>query len=316
MQVLAKSAETAGDKSSRGRFLTVWAAVIAASVGAAAYIAKNGSDQQKRELEGLSPQQLAMYIYMPKPDGKNLYKIRIPDQFGAIAAVINLSMLEATIDAKYSKSEYFDAATAWIPAQFNVVRPANMILSLLPQILRPALEVVMGQKTYPKVRPLESQTMKALPPGERSYEYTTPGAKMLGQMFNVSPIIMDHLVKGYLGRAVGYLTLDKNAYNLGSAVTQEEYFSASRQVENYYTLTEKYNQLKKSATLDPAKYTNEQKTIILKMQVINDNFSLYMKSYKKHQDSDPEKAENIIPKVINLIDKANEYDKRYNEINN
>lgn len=53
--------------------------------------------------------------------------------------------------------------------------------------------------------PIEPRYMQRLPQGERFSKYTTETAKFLGEMFNISPSKIDHVINGTFGRAAGDL---------------------------------------------------------------------------------------------------------------
>lgn len=66
----------------------------------------------------------------------------------------------------------------------------------VPQILKPAIEVGLGKSFYTG-RDLESSYEQSLVPGKRTRENTTDFARVVGDMFNVSPIKIDALIQGY-----------------------------------------------------------------------------------------------------------------------
>jgi len=84
-------------------------------------------------------------------------------------------------NAHYSTKEYMDAITTGIPDQFKFYEPAKMFLSIIPQILKPTLEVIFNKKTFPSVRDLESQAQRMQLPEFRTTQNTSAFATKFGQ---------------------------------------------------------------------------------------------------------------------------------------
>jgi hypothetical protein len=73
---------------------------------------------------------------------------------------------------------------------------------MLPQAIKPALEAGFNHDTFTN-RPIESDRMQKKIPSERYTDQTSGVAKMLAAG-PVSPVMMDHLLKGYFGTLGGY----------------------------------------------------------------------------------------------------------------
>lgn len=242
IEVLAQSIESLSTKKGAKRYMFTVLAVTAASIAATAALMEWGTEEQKQLLADLSAKELEAYIYYPNFDGKTLNRIRVPDQMNVFATLINMAIIDKPLKADYSGMEYIDAATSWIPAQFNVTDIERMFISWIPQIIKPGILTLAGVKDYPKIIPLESQTQQAKTPGQRSTETTSPVAKWLGSKLDISPIKIDYLVTGYLGRATGFITGKPGAYNPFKAMNREYYFSSGRHVQKFYDLKESNTQ--------------------------------------------------------------------------
>ena len=144
--------------------------------------------------------------------------------------------MDKTFQANYTAGEYLDAATSWLPQQFNVTAPVRMFLAWIPQIIKPGFMTVAGIKDYPRVAPLESQTMQNRLPENRFTPSTSPVSKELGKLLGLSPIKIDYLLTGYLGRSIGFLTGKPGIYNPFSSMNMDYYFESGRKLQNYYDL--------------------------------------------------------------------------------
>lgn len=158
--------------------------------------------------------------------------------------------------ANYSVKEYADAMTIWFPDQFKFWQPTKALLSVIPQLLKPSLEIAMNKKTFPTVRDLETESMRKQLPYLRTNPNTslfaTEIAKTnIGKQMGLSPIQIDHLLEGYLGRAVGFATLKPSTYDPKSPFVQPEYFTSGRIIQKFYdtygttgTFTQEQNAVK------------------------------------------------------------------------
>ncbi|MCU7963591.1 DEAD/DEAH box helicase family protein [Shewanella sp. SW32] len=92
-----------------------------------------------------------------------------------------------------------DLGRATAHAVFN-----TMALNPIPQIALPVVEV-MTNKSFFKDAPIEGMGDEQRMPGDRYNAYTSDIARELGQLFNVSPKKIEHLVNGYAGTLGGYV---------------------------------------------------------------------------------------------------------------
>ena len=68
----------------------------------------------------------------------------------------------------------------------------------IPQIVKPIFEHAYNVDTYTQ-RPIENSSMQRIDPSQRYTEYTPEAYKLAGKTFGVSPIKLEHLVRGYFG---------------------------------------------------------------------------------------------------------------------
>ncbi|MCG9964631.1 LPD38 domain-containing protein [Shewanella cutis] len=80
----------------------------------------------------------------------------------------------------------------------------TMALNPIPQIALPVVEV-MTNKSFFKGTAIEGMGDEQRMPGDRYNAYTSDTARELGQLLNVSPKKIEHLVNGYAGTLGGYV---------------------------------------------------------------------------------------------------------------
>ncbi|MFH1318884.1 MAG: LPD38 domain-containing protein, partial [Candidatus Omnitrophota bacterium] len=301
LQVLAQYGRTLKNPKTRNRALTVVLAMMAASIGALIYLINKGTKKQKDTYKSLQPTELTGYVFFPAVNGKDLIRLRVPDQMNVITALINMGISNAWLDAKYTIPEFIDATTAWIPDQLNISDPARMLTALIPQLAAPIIGVTLNTKFYPHVRPLENISMRNLPPSERYTEYTSAAAKYLGEKLNLSPVKLDFLVQGYLGRYVRYFTGQK----ISNPFLREMYMSGSRQIQKYYDLKEQ-NSFDWNASVKHLKeFTPQEKVNILetrgKIKLIDTLMDIYRKVEKL--DKKNPRLLDLRSKILEQIDK-------------
>ena len=75
----------------------------------------------------------------------------------------------------------------------------------IPQTFKPIVETATNFNFF-TMRPIIGQGLAEVEPRYQVCPGTSKTAQMLGEMFNVSPMKIDHLLKGYTGTMGGYLT--------------------------------------------------------------------------------------------------------------
>lgn len=302
IQVLAQAAETIGSPKGRARYGFTALGIVAASIAAFAYLLANGTEEQKDLYADINPDELNKYIFLPNPDGKSLIKVRVPDQMEVPATLINMLWADKILDAQYGAGEYFSATMSWLPQQFDLSQPAKALMAWIPQIMKPGVLTMAGVKDYPKIMPLESQSQQAKPPGLRFTESTSPVAKALGEKLNISPIKIDYLLTGYVGRAVGFLTGKPGIYNPFTAMSRQYYFDSGRKVQHYYELKEKNDQdyyaFKHGLKTFTPEQRKEKQDLRERLKAIDNLLSDYRDI---DPDKEPEKAARFREEILKRI---------------
>lgn len=306
IQVTTQAIKTmARDPKSRQRYLLVWGLVIAAYVAAQEGLMDDATEEQKALYEGLYGKQLARGIYFPDRDGKTLNVIPVSETMGWLGAMINMELMEMAGRTDYKIGDYAQAGTSFIPQQVN---PFNGLgpwfSSIIPKPFDVGVGLMTNTKTYPAVLPIESQSLQRLPAGMRFNEKTSPVGKWMGEKFNMSPVKVDYVTTGLLGRA-GNMVLGKESYwNFLSSFQQENYFTSSRLVQDFWEkrkeINEKYTGMKK----DKDKYTPQEEAEIRKQH--NKLENVYEK-LNEFSDLDiekyPDKAEKQRQSILKEIEK-------------
>lgn len=310
IQVLAQAAETLETPEGRRQYAFVSLAVVAASIAGLGMIMAYGSDDQKREFADKQPDELNKYIWYPLPGGKGLGKIRVPDQMEVIATIINMVWADKALQANYTAGEYLAAGVSWLPQQFSPeltkvdglgYLPVKAFMGWVPQIIKPGFLTLAGVKDFPKIMPIESQTVQNRAPEFRYTETTSPVAKWLGSVLKMSPIKIDYLVTGYAGRATGFLTGKPGIYNPTSQLSSQYYFTSGRKLQKFYDIKEKNDQDYEAYKKGRKDYALGERTAILKLRaklkIIESTIGLY-----KDVDENSDKAKKYREKILSLID--------------
>ncbi len=259
IQVLAQFSRAVGDKTTRNRALFVTAAVMASMVGTSAFIMFNASEEQKDLYQDLEPGELANYIWAPHPDKKRLMKFRVPEQMGVLATLFNMALAETKLDARYEMGDYIAGATAFLPDPVNVTDPIRAFFSAIPQAIKPLIHSLANFKDWPKLRPMVSRGLSLREPQFQFHQNTSKFAKWLGQKFDLSPIKIDYLIEGYLGRTTRFITQKP----ISNPFVREYYFTSGRNLSDFYEMREASNQLWESYRKDRRQFSREDQNAIL-----------------------------------------------------
>ncbi len=289
MQILGEQAEswTSTDPVRRQRAQFVAMSVGALMIGSMVNAYRNGTEDQKRLLRDLNAQEQSKYLFMPDPNGKDLIRIRVPDMTGSAAGIINMILLGMMSDkSRYDAGDFANAATAFIPDQLNPLSGPRLLFSWLPQIIKPAVELATNTRTFPNLRPIESEGMSYREPKFRAYPTTSQLAKDLGKSLDLSPIKVDYLIQGYLGRVTKIPTWVYEQAKGGQAkfnfnpFIRRWYFESSQVLQDYYNksreINQKYNTLKhKFETLSPQESRDIQKehSQVLRINQLMDDYT-------------------------------------------
>lgn len=246
LEVLAEAARKSTSPEGKKRYWIVVAAIAAAYVGSQYYIMKTASEDQKKQYKDIVSEEKSNYIYWPLAGGVGLGRIAVPSQISFVGNLINMALLDLSEkDVDYTIGEYLSVPSAMLPGPLDFMNPQRALLSILiPQYGRAAVEVLMNKRTYPRTYDLVSKVMQKEEPRFQYTEYTSELAKSLGNKLNLSPIKIDHLIQGYLGRGISQFT----GKPFSNPITRQYYFQSGRTIMNYYNnreiINQKYNTLK------------------------------------------------------------------------
>jgi hypothetical protein len=105
---------------------------------------------------------------------------------------------------------------------FDAVTNAILSPTVVPQVAKPALEVMTNYNFFTG-RPLVGMGLENKVTAEQFTNNTSELAKFLGKAGVISPVNIDHLVKGYLGTTGGlFLQATSSAVNMGNNVPTPE----------------------------------------------------------------------------------------------
>ena len=270
-------------------------------------MAASATPDQKEKFADLSPSELSLYVYTPHPNGVDLMRFRIPEQMGGFGALANMAIREAMGDVEYKGKEYVDAATAFIPDQWNVSDPARWLWAWVPQVFKPGVETAFETKTWPVIRPMVPGGLKYREPAYQTLPNTSIMAKALGKQLNLSPIKIDHLLEGYLGRSIKYMTLKPGTLKKNlNPFLREVYFTAGRRVQRYYTIKDETDQRRESLRNKRRTFTAEERRTIAqntaRMRRIAKNLAVYRKLTDLSGDDAAMKRARILDDIDALVD--------------
>lgn len=302
LQVLDQTARTMETPEGRQRAGFVMAVLVALMAGGTAATIIGGSDKQKRMLSDIDPKEIGMYIYFPTPDGEGLGKIRVPENYSWFGTIVNMLIIDKTLNANYTSGEYFSGGTAFLPNQLKPWQTNEFLWSYVPQFAKTGLLVSANKKDFPKIMDLETQGMLAKEPRLRYTDASSIVAKWMGNEFNMSPVKIDALMTGVFGRASGFLTLKPSAYGILPTMKREEYFDSGRTMQLYYEIKKKNDETVKSIKNRLREFTPEEKSEQLKL---NHSLSQIDKLINDYRDVDaekyPEREEKLKQTIYKLI---------------
>lgn len=301
IQVLDQTARVANTKEGRKRMTFVTIAITAAYLSAMMAM-MDASDEQKEQYKDLEAEDLANFIYFPNPSGEGLLRVKMANTFSIPGTVMNMMIANRVFSAKYEARDVMEAATAFLPDQFNVLDPTKAILGWIPQVFKPAAHVIFNVKEYPTVTNLVSQGLQRKPAALQYNEGTSVFAKKMGELFNLSPIKIDYLLTGYLGRASGLLTGKPGVYNPFNSIMRDYYFTSGRRVREFYDTKEKingeytaYQNLEKGFEDLPKERVDE----IYRVQIITTEIDELLGEYRDLDiENDQEKAAELRAKIL------------------
>ncbi len=256
MQVLYKYGRSAKDNPVR--MTTVTASLLTVGLTAAIAMMKGSSEEQKRLFAEQPVRNASRYLYFPSPNGKDLIKLRIPEQMGVYTGMAYLYVVEHYNGNESTFNDYLDVVSSTVPEQIQIWDPEKSIPSYIPQALKPGVQTAFNTKTFPEVAPIVPYYMQGRKASEQYNNYTSRVAKGVGQWLNISPAKFEFFVKSQFG-AVGSMLLGKKPTNPIN-IQEKEYVMTGRSYNRFYDNRELVQQNYDEKLKDnPDKYTYEQK---------------------------------------------------------
>ena len=147
--------------------------------------------QDDETYQNALPEQKYNNFFVPFPGLDE--KVRVPIPFEA--GIMFKSIPEALMNYMYGHDK--EAAEGMRQAVLKLI-PGGESYGV-PQILLPGVETALGKSLHTG-RDIESRHEQSLAPGMRTRESTTGLAAELGELLNISPVKLDHLIGGYTGQ--------------------------------------------------------------------------------------------------------------------
>jgi len=148
--------------------------------------------QDDEDYQNATPDQKYNNWFVPIPGFEEKLRVPIPFELGYIFKALP----EAIINTMYAKRGADEAIDAGLNILRNLI-PGGSNFGV-PQAFKPLIEVGLG-KSFFTGRDIETGAEKMQEPWARYRDNTSESAKLLGRMFNVSPIKIESLVSGYTG---------------------------------------------------------------------------------------------------------------------
>ena len=290
IQVMYKTGRAVGENPER--FATVAGAVIASSFAAAIGTMAAADDETKRLLSNMPARELARALFFPNPFGKGLVRIRIPEQIGSITGLVYAYVIQNYKGNKVHFDDFLDIATASVPAAFDVMKPKEWAISVLPQVLKPSIEVAANIKTYPNLAPIVGEGMKYDPVEQQYDAYTSKVAIELGKILGMSPKKVDFWIREQFGAVGGMLAKvssgdDPVSGRLPIFRQEQQYIMSGRAYNSFYDKKEVVSEQFKRLSY-PNSFADEEKARIVEAYNLSEDMNLVLsnmrKVYKEHRD--------------------------------
>ena len=150
--------------------------------------------QDDEAYKNATPEERAMNWFIPVPGLEAAIRVPIPFEVGAVAKAIP----ELIFNAAFNDAESKDTLKGFRHV-LGMSIPGD-----IPTIAKPIIESMANYSFFTKA-PIESQRELGTIPAERYRPNTTELAKLMGQV-GVSPLQVEHLVRGYTG-SLGVLAM-------------------------------------------------------------------------------------------------------------
>lgn len=221
------------------------------------------ASQDNEAYQNATPEQKYMNWFIPGfgAEGKESFRMPIPFEAGYIFKALP----EAIVNMAYKD----DAAKEGLDAIKVVLNATNPLG--IPTAIKAPLEAYGFNKSIYTGRDIESIRLQQYEPGQRYYDTTNEGPKMLGEMLNISPAKLDYLFKNYFGglyttisALVNPLLIDSRTVKPDGSLADTPAFGTLFQpedgggiVRSAYDALESYAQ--KSGTLERLQETGREK---------------------------------------------------------
>lgn len=133
------------------------------------------------------------YWHFSLNGGENIYRIPIPFELGKVFGSAPVAALDSAYqsDPKRVSESVFDTLKSFLPV--------NGIFESIPTIVKPAAEVIANYDPWRDRQIIPQYDVEGKLPKDQFNQWTTETSKKLGEMLNVSPAKIDHLIGGYTG---------------------------------------------------------------------------------------------------------------------
>jgi hypothetical protein len=190
-------------------------------------LGQGGDEEDREEYEGIGKQMKDLYWHFKM--GDTWVRIPKPEQYGLFG-----SLVERALDAAYKKD----------PAAFRGFGDSiadAALPPLVPTLLLPWGEVWANKSSFTG-RPIVSRKYEGLP-NELQYGPETSGiAKRIGEMTGISPLNVDHVIRG-MGGTVGREAAKLPDRLLGSRNREEERWNEKPFIRSFFTNPNRSNEI-------------------------------------------------------------------------
>lgn len=307
IQVNKEYSKAMVDPKRRNRAIAVTGLLMGAKLAELIPMMLMATDDQKEKYKDMEGEYFSRYLFLPSRNGVDLNRYRIPEQMTFLAAPMNMFLQNYLMGNNYTGGDMMGAGTAFIPENLDPTvfipnsviddnfSPETFFWGWMPQAITPELEVFFNRRTWPKVRDLEPQWMisgqNSLLPQDRSFSTTSGVAEWIGDQMELSPIKVDHYLQGVFGRTVKMLTKPKSEFEKQmQPYLQRYYFTAGRNVQDFYEQAEKTEQLLGSIKSLKSKVDDKHLDQLVRDKQIVDETKSLLRSYRAISDEEIESS--------------------------
>ena len=282
IQILYRYLDAARDKKTQSRLLFTLAAIMAMQITSYVMLWKSlkkakrlGGDAYSKakkvfnQRSGLSVYEQGNYIMFSSPFGNGTLKVRIPGEQGILGGSLGMEFFNKYGGSNYNGEDFANIViNGFLPQQLNPLDD-GWIFSVIPLPLRQAVATKANRNIFPRVSLLEPDWMKYKEPKDRYYDDTNNLAIMIGRKFNLSPLKIESLIKGYGGRNIDMLT--ENIRRDGDTVIKglKQRFARTIIKKDYMFSGKTYDDFKLKTREIQQKYPSNKKKYRRSYQIVN-----------------------------------------------